>query len=68
MPTTPFHVQGMTCDHCVRSVQEEVGAVDHVTAVEVDLATGVVTVSSNAPVDPAAVEAAVAEAGYEVVR
>lgn len=68
MPTTPFRVQGMTCDHCVRAVQQEVGALDHVTAVEVDLATGIVTVTADAPVDTTAVEAAVAEAGYEVVR
>jgi copper chaperone len=66
MPTTPFRVQGMTCDHCVRAVREEVGALDHVTSVEVDLASGVVTVTADGPVDTAAVEAAVAEAGYEV--
>jgi len=65
---TPFRVQGMTCDHCVRAVIQEVGAVAHVTKVDVDLPTGVVTITSGAPIDTVAVEAAVAEAGYEVVR
>ena len=35
--------------------------------VDVDLASGRLTVSSEQPVDDAAVRAAVAEAGYQVV-
>ena len=42
------------------------GKVDGVTSVGVELANGTVTVESEHPVDPAAVSAAVAEAGYEV--
>jgi len=57
----------MTCAHCVQSVTEEVSEVPGVTAVDVDLATGRLTVSSERPVDDGAVRAAVAEAGYEVV-
>jgi copper chaperone CopZ len=57
----------MTCGHCVQSVTEEVSEVAGVRGVEVDLASGRVTVSSDQPVDDAAVRAAVAEAGYEVV-
>lgn len=64
--TTTYTVRGMTCDHCVRAVTAEVSAVDGVTAVEVDLATGRVEVTSVAPVDEAALRAAVDEAGYEV--
>jgi copper chaperone CopZ len=45
-------------------VTEEVGQVPGVTAVDVDLATGGLTVTSDAPVDDAAVAAAVDEAGY----
>ena len=37
-----------------------------VSAVDVDLDSGGLTVSSDAPVDDAAVRAAVEEAGYEV--
>ena len=67
MSTTTYSVKGMTCEHCVRSVTEEVSEVPGVTAVDVDLVTGRVTVSSEEPVDEGAVRAAVSEAGYEVV-
>ena len=55
----------MTCEHCVRSVTEEVSEVPGVTGVEVDLAGGRVTVQGDA--DDALVRAAVVEAGYQVV-
>ncbi|MFF3672227.1 heavy-metal-associated domain-containing protein [Microtetraspora malaysiensis] len=67
MTATTYTVTGMTCGHCVSSVKEEVGEVAGVTGVEVDLATGLVTVDSEGPVDAAAIAAAVEEAGYEVV-
>ncbi|RBY98171.1 cation-transporting ATPase [Blastococcus sp. TF02-8] len=56
----------MTCGHCVTAVTEEVSQVPGVTAVDVDLATGGLTVTSEQPVDEGAVRAAVEEAGYEV--
>ncbi|SEL59419.1 Copper chaperone CopZ [Blastococcus sp. DSM 46786] len=64
--TAGYTVTGMTCGHCVNAVTEEVSQVPGVTDVEVDLATGGLTVSSKSPVDDAAVRAAVEEAGYEV--
>jgi copper chaperone len=66
MTTATYTVTGMTCEHCVRSVSEEVGALPGVTGVEVDLASGGLTVTSQAPVPDADVRAAVEEAGYEV--
>jgi copper chaperone len=66
MSTATYTVTGMTCGHCVTSVTEEVSQVPGVTAVDVDLESGGLTVTSEAPVDDAAVRAAVAEAGYEV--
>lgn len=66
MTTSTFTVTGMTCDHCVRAVHDEVAAIEGVTDVEVDLASGRVTVESTEAVDPAAVAAAVDEAGYEM--
>ncbi len=65
--STTVTVQGMTCGHCVAAVEQEVGRIPGVTGVEVDLATGAVAIASEAPLDPAAVAAAVDEAGYEVV-
>ncbi len=65
--TSTFQVAGMTCVHCVSSVRAEVSSIDGVTAVDVDLASGWLTVISDTPVDPDAVRSAVEEAGYEVV-
>ncbi|MEW9554000.1 heavy-metal-associated domain-containing protein [Nonomuraea sp. NPDC050783] len=66
MTVMTYQVEGMTCGHCVRSVTEEVGKVPGVSGVEVDLASGAVTVTSAAPLDRTEVEAAVNEAGYEL--
>ncbi|MBI5105148.1 MAG: heavy-metal-associated domain-containing protein [Solirubrobacterales bacterium] len=62
--TSEYIVTGMTCEHCVMSVTEEVGEVPGVEQVDVDLASGRVTVVGDA--DAGAVRAAVQEAGYEV--
>ncbi len=67
MATRTITVTGMTCGHCVAAVQTEIGRLDGVTHVEVDLASGAVTVDSQAPVSDQALAAAVDEAGYEVV-
>ena len=66
MTTTTYVVKGMTCDHCVQAVTAEVSHVAGVTGVDVDLASGKVTVTSRDPVDDAAVRAAVDEAGFEM--
>lgn len=62
-----YKVQGMTCGHCVSSVASEIGRIDGVSVVDIDLATGNVVVSSDGPVEVDLVRAAVDEAGYEVV-
>ena len=67
MTTTEFQVTGMTCGHCEMSVREEVAKVTGVDSVEVSHQTGRLVVTSDAPVDPAAVVAAVDEAGYQAV-
>ena len=64
--TETFTVTGMTCDHCVRSVTEEVGAVDGVTGVQVDLASGRVEVVSSHPLAIEKIREAVEEAGYRL--
>ena len=67
MSTETYTITGMTCDHCSRSVSAEVSAVPGVIAVDVDLATGTVTVSSEQPVSTDKIREAVEEAGYTVV-
>jgi|HigsolmetaAR205D_1030408.scaffolds.fasta_scaffold54953_1 copper ion binding protein len=64
--TRTYTVQGMTCRHCVASVREEVGELDGVDSVDVDLETGRLTVTGPT-LDDEAVRAAVAEAGYTLV-
>jgi copper chaperone len=70
IPPTPMNertytVTGMTCSHCVLSVQEEVSEIAGVTDVDVDLDSGRLTIS-GADISDDAVRAAVADAGYEV--
>ena len=62
-----YTISGMTCAHCVLSVREEVSEVAGVQDVEVDLASGRLTVAGE-NVSDEAVKVAVADAGYEVVR
>jgi len=66
MSTTTIKVTGMTCGHCATSVREEVGGIPGVTAVDVDLASGRVTIDSEQQVDSEAIKGAVEEAGYEL--
>ena len=65
--STTFQVRGMTCGHCRRAVTEEIGRVDGVTGVVVDLPGGTVTVTVDRPVDRADIATAVDEAGYTLV-
>ena len=69
MTTATYTVSGMTCEHCVRAVSEELGSLDGVTSVQVDLVPdglSAVTVASDQPLPDAQVTAAVDEAGYVV--
>jgi copper chaperone len=70
MTTTTLHVTGMTCEHCVAAVSEELGRIDGVSDVAVELNAGgvtPVTVTSAGPLEPGVLAAAVDEAGYELV-
>ena len=65
--TSTYTVSGMTCSHCVASITEEVTQIPGVVDVQVDLATGAVTIASQSALEDAAVREAVEEAGYELV-
>jgi copper chaperone CopZ len=54
----------MTCGHCVQAVTTELSRLRGVAEVAVDLASGEVTVSSDAALALDDVRAAVDEAGY----
>lgn len=66
MSTQTYTVSGMTCQHCVASVTEEVSEIAGVTGVDVDLAMGALSVTSDQPVPDDAVRGAVEEAGYSL--
>jgi copper chaperone len=66
MAEASYTVTGMTCEHCVRSVTEEVGEIDGVQRVDVDLESGRLTVTSQDPLPVDDVRSAVTEAGYEL--
>ncbi|WP_235577225.1 heavy-metal-associated domain-containing protein [Rathayibacter sp. Leaf299] len=64
-----FGVAGMTCEHCVRSVTEELAAYPEVTGVDVSLSpegVSAVTVGSLRPLGREEIAAAVADAGYRL--
>jgi copper chaperone CopZ len=67
MTMTTFTVQGMTCGHCEAAVAKEVAKVAGVSGAVASADAGTVEVTSDGPVDRAAVADAVAEAGYELV-
>ena len=64
--TTEYVVSGMTCAHCVHAVTEEVAGLPGVTAFDVDLSSGALTVVSDAAIPFGDIERAVDEAGYTV--
>ena len=66
--TSTYTVTGMTCGHCVQAVTGELSALPGVADVQVDLASGAVTVTSDAPLADESVRAAVDEAGYELAN
>ena len=66
--TTEYQVTGMSCGHCETAIRSEVSEIPGVTGIEVSAQTGRLAVTSDQPVDDAAVIAAVDEAGYAAVR
>lgn len=68
MSTKTFTVTGMTCGHCINSVTEEVTEVPGVTAVDIVLETGAVTVTADGDINDDAIKAAVVAAGYTVAE
>ncbi len=66
MTSATYKVTGMTCEHCVRAVTEELGSLGGVRGVQAGLVPGgvsAVTVTSDKPLARDAVAAALDEAG-----
>ena len=68
METTTLKIRGMTCGGCVASVQRVLEALDGVERVDVSLADAQAKIEYEpARVKPAELNAAIEDAGYEVV-
>jgi copper chaperone len=66
MTSATYQVTGMTCEHCVRAVTEELARLDGVREVSVELVPGgssAVTVTGDGPLPADAVAGALDEAG-----
>ncbi|WP_037678489.1 heavy-metal-associated domain-containing protein [Streptomyces griseus] len=65
--TTVYKVSGMSCGHCEGAVSGEISELPGVSSVKAVASSGEVTVVSAAPLEEAAVRAAIDEAGFELV-
>jgi copper chaperone CopZ len=65
--TITYEVPGVHCAHCEAAITQEVGGVEGVDQVEVDLDTKKVTISGSA-LDDSRLRAAIDEAGYDVAQ
>lgn len=62
-----LNVQGMTCGHCKKSVEGALKKLDGVSAAEVDLEAGKVSVTFNeSKVNVDAMKEAIEDQGYDV--
>jgi len=61
-----FKVKGMSCGHCVKAVEKALGEIAGVTGVQVDLASGQVSVEASGPVDMSVIKEKIEKAGYEL--
>lgn len=71
MSTTTVKATGLTCNHCAMSVTEELEELAPVTGVSVEVVKGgesTVTIEHSEPLTEDQIDAAIAEAGFSVVR
>ena len=66
MATRTYSVPDISCGHCKSAIEGEVGSLDDVTTVLVDIEARTVTVDGAASDE--AIHAAIEEAGYEVAE
>lgn len=64
MSTITYFVPNISCMHCVRTIQNEIGEIQGVQAVEANLNSKNVTIQYDSPVTPEALEATLVEINY----
>ncbi len=66
---TILNVEGMSCSHCVKSIQKAVGSLDGVSKVDVDLARKTVSVAyEKEKVSLQNIKEAIDDQGYDVMQ
>lgn len=67
MAQVELKIEGMHCQHCVMAVKKAIDALRGVSGSKVEIGSAVVTYD-EAGVAPAAIEEAIENAGYKVVK
>lgn len=65
MKTQTFHIQGMTCNHCVMSVRKSLAQIEHLVVDDVQIGSAVVTFDEEA-VQTSTIDETITAAGYTV--
>lgn len=63
-----IYIEGMSCGHCVKHVEEALKELNGVRKASVDLQKKLAIVEANDTVSDDAIKSAIDEAGYEVTK
>ncbi|WP_249645643.1 heavy-metal-associated domain-containing protein [Nocardia sputi] len=66
--TSSYIVSGMSCGSCVGKVKSEIGKLSGIDGVDIELATGRMTVIGAGAIDDALIQDTVETLGYELVQ
>ncbi len=66
MAEQTYRVPDVSCEHCVRAINDELTKLPGVEQVDVDLASKRVTVRHDGSVSDAQLREGIAEAGYDI--
>lgn len=64
MSTITYRIPAIHCQHCVRTIENELAALEGVKHVKADLDTRQVTVTFDAPADDSKIRSLLAEINY----
>ncbi len=65
MSERQYQVPGISCEHCVRAITNELSEIDGVEVVSVSIPDKLVTIQQDAAVADEAVIAGISEAGFD---
>ena len=66
MTTVTYSVPAISCGHCTRTIETELGDMQGVQSVKADQATKKVEITFNAPANEEAIKSLLAEINYPV--